>query len=44
MTAKNNQDQHYFNAPDEDKSSRFCRCGKYLTDKVHIRLNKKKTL
>ena len=28
---------HYFNAPDEDKSSRFCICGKYLTDDVHLR-------
>lgn len=28
---------HYFNAPDEDKSSRFCRCGKCLTDDVHLR-------
>lgn len=29
--------KHYFNAPDEDKSSRVCRCGEYLTSKVHIR-------
>lgn len=28
---------HYFNAPDEDKGSRFCRCGKYLTDDIHLR-------
>jgi len=28
--------QHYFNAPDEDKHSRFCMCGKYLTDNCHI--------
>ena len=31
------KEKHYFNAPDEDKKSRFCRCGKYLTDNVHIR-------
>lgn len=31
------QEPHYFSAPDEDKDSRFCRCGKYLTDDVHLR-------
>ena len=29
--------QHIFNAPDEDKSSYFCRCGAYLTDNIHKR-------
>ena len=28
---------HYFHAPDDDKGSRFCICGKYLTDEVHKR-------
>jgi len=28
---------HYFNAPEDDKSSRYCRCGKYLTDSIHLR-------
>jgi hypothetical protein len=26
---------HYFNAPDDDKSSMFCRCGKYITNPIH---------
>jgi len=30
--------KHYFNAPIEDKDSRFCQCGKYLTDKIHFRV------
>ena len=29
--------KHYFNAPDDDKSSRICRCGRYLTDDIHHR-------
>lgn len=37
QTAVSYQLPHYFNAPDEDKGSRFCRCGKYLTDDVHLR-------
>ena len=37
LSAVSYQFPHYFNAPDEDKSSRFCRCGKYLTDDVHLR-------
>ena len=36
MKTTNNK-KHYFNAPEEDKGSRFCQCGKYLTDEVHIR-------
>jgi len=31
--------KHYFNAPDEDKKSRFCRCGEYLTSDIHERYN-----
>lgn len=37
LSAVSYQLPHIFNAPDEDKSSRFCRCGKYLTDDVHLR-------
>lgn len=37
LSAVSYQLPHYFNAPDEDKGSRFCRCGKYLTDGVHLR-------
>ncbi len=37
LSAVSYQLPHYFNAPDEDKGSRFCRCGKYLTDDVHLR-------
>ena len=37
LSAVSYQLPHIFNAPDEDKSSRFCRCGKYLTDAVHLR-------
>lgn len=32
-------ERHYFDAPEDDKSSRFCKCGKYLTDNIHIRYN-----
>lgn len=32
--------KHYFNAPDDDKGSRFCKCGKYLTDEIHHRFPK----
>lgn len=28
---------HRFNAPDDNKQSRFCICGMYLTHEVHIR-------
>ena len=28
---------HFFNAPENDKKSMFCKCGKYLTDEVHYR-------
>ena len=35
--------KHYFCAPDGDKGSRFCTCGKYLTDEVHIRANSETT-
>ena len=28
---------HYFSAPDNDKYSVYCKCGKYLTDPVHNR-------
>jgi len=34
--------RHYFNAPDENKNSRFCKCGKYLTDKIHVRASESK--
>lgn len=37
LSIVNYQLPHYFNAPDEDKSSRFCKCGKYLTDEIHLR-------
>ena len=37
LSAISYQLPHYFNAPDEDKSSRFCRCGKYLTDDIHLK-------
>jgi hypothetical protein len=37
LSAVSYQLPHYFDAPDEDKSSRFCKCGKYLTDDVHLR-------
>jgi len=31
-------EEHYFCAPESDKSSYYCdKCGKYLTDEVHIR-------
>lgn len=29
---------HVFNAPEDNKGSRFCRCGKYLTDNIHLRV------
>jgi hypothetical protein len=29
------EESHYFNAPDDDKSSMFCRCGKYITNPIH---------
>lgn len=28
---------HHFNAPDNEKNSVWCRCGRYLTDPVHNR-------
>lgn len=28
---------HFFSAAENDKSSFFCKCGKYLTDEVHYR-------
>jgi hypothetical protein len=31
------KDKHFF-TPDED-NTRFCACGKYLTDQCHIRAN-----
>jgi len=34
---KETEEQHIFNAPDDDKESRFCRCGEYLTHPVHVR-------
>lgn len=37
LSAGSYQLPHTFNAPDEDKCSRFCKCGKYLTDEVHLR-------
>jgi hypothetical protein len=30
---------HYFCSPELEKSSRFCICGKYLTDEIHFREN-----
>ncbi len=27
---------HLFDAPDDDKSSKFCKCGAYLTDEIHL--------
>lgn len=33
----NSGDKHIFNAPENDKGSRFCICGKYLTDDIHLR-------
>jgi len=31
-------EKHYFCAPESYKSSYYCdKCGKYLTDKVHVR-------
>ena len=31
------KNRHYFNAPDENKSSHFCKCGKFISDKIHFR-------
>jgi len=37
-TTKNrSKEPHIFNAPDENKSSFWCKCGAYLTDEVHKR-------
>lgn len=30
--------KHYFNALIENKDSRFCQCGKYLTHEIHFRV------
>ena len=32
-------ERHYFTAPNNDNGGRFCKCGKYMTDDIHFKVN-----